>query len=183
METSIWVRSILLTTPRTLKAQHTALHPLTHPQLGVILRQSHLWTAVRASLLPSSHPSIPSLEQRVHLHQIIGRRNQSPSLPFLTAPGMPMLPIHLGIKTLIQLCVLNHPQTPRVVILRPGLRQTVLLTVRIQIQIRLRMVMRRINKPNIRLTRSILNPLLDLQHLRMPLPRRRLFRGTHTPER
>ena len=183
METNTLVPNILLTIPPTIRAQHTALRPLSRRLLGVILRPPHPRTAVRASLLPSFPPSILLLEQPVYLHQITGRRNQSPSLPSLTAPGVPMLPMYLGIKMLIQPCVVNHPQYPRVVILRRGLRQIVRLTVRIQIQIRLRMVMHRINRPNTRLTHSIPNPLLDLQHLRMSLPRRPRFRGTPTPER
>jgi hypothetical protein len=183
MGTNTLVPNIPLTIPPTLKAQHTALRPLTRRLLGVILRQPYPWTAPRASLLPSFPPSILSLEQPVHLHQITGRRNQSPSLPSLTAPGTPMLPMHLGIKMSIQPCALNHHQTPRAVIIRRGLRQIVRLTVRIQIQIRLRMVIHRINKANTRLTHSILNPLLDLQPLRMSLPRRPPFRGTPTPER
>jgi len=171
METNTLAPNNLLTTAPTLKARHTALRPPTRPPLGVILRQPH-----------QSFPRfIHSLEQPVHLQQITGRRNQSPS-PFLTAPGTAMPHMHLGIKMSIQPCVPNLPQTPRVVILRRGLRRIVLLIVRIQIQIRPPMVMHRINKANTRLTHSILNLLLDPPHLHMSLPRHLLFRGIPTPE-
>ena len=181
METNTLAPNILPTTPPTLKGRHTAPHPLTRPLLGVIPRQPHPWTVVPASPLPPFPPFIHSLEQPVHLQLITGRRNQSPS-PLLTAPGTAMPHMHLGIKMSIQPCVLNLPQTPRVVILRRGLRRIVLLIVRIQMQIRPRMVMHRINKVNTRLTHSILNLLLDLPHLHMSLPRHLLFRGIHTPE-